>query len=326
MAGFHQVVVEQPNPCDVCGDHLGSGSAARLEPVSGGVVCAPCTLTSSPVAVVADPGVPGRSAQREYERRRRLDQKRVRRALPVSLVVLVLLAVSGYVLVQLVAAVVNANVKTHGVTTARPPFPPPTAHFLGIVVAVVVGAAVGRQMWGRRRSTHAWTVGARGERAVAARLARVPGVIVLHDRRVPGSRANIDHIVIGPSGVFVIDDKVVSGGRVSVERRGPIGNPGPARLYIGGWDRTSFVEHMGKQVEVVQRALWADPEAAGVPVRPLVIILGAQWGLLAQPNYVAGAWVGWPRAAARVVGRHGPLSAGMRQRLAEALMEGLPVA
>jgi len=34
-----------------------------------------------------------------------------------------------------------------------------------------------------------------------------PEVVVLHDRAIPGSRANIDHIGIGPTGVWVIDTK-----------------------------------------------------------------------------------------------------------------------
>jgi hypothetical protein len=35
--------------------------------------------------------------------------------------------------------------------------------------------------------------------------------VVLHDLAVPGSPANIDHLVIGPSGVFVIDSKQWTG-------------------------------------------------------------------------------------------------------------------
>ena len=35
--------------------------------------------------------------------------------------------------------------------------------------------------------------------------------MVLHDLAVPGSPANLDHLVIGPSGVFVIDSKQWTG-------------------------------------------------------------------------------------------------------------------
>jgi hypothetical protein len=33
------------------------------------------------------------------------------------------------------------------------------------------------------------------------------GWVVLHDLAIPGSRTNLDHLVIGPGGVFVIDSK-----------------------------------------------------------------------------------------------------------------------
>ena len=54
----------------------------------------------------------------------------------------------------------------------------------------------------------AWASGAEGEEELAARLARWTadaGVVLLHDRRIPGSSANIDHLAIGPTGVYVID-------------------------------------------------------------------------------------------------------------------------
>ena len=55
--------------------------------------------------------------------------------------------------------------------------------------------------------------GADGESLTAETLAMLPpGWRVLHDVRWPGRRfANIDHIVIGPAGVFVVDSKNWSG-------------------------------------------------------------------------------------------------------------------
>jgi nuclease-like protein len=35
--------------------------------------------------------------------------------------------------------------------------------------------------------------------------------VVFHDLAVPGSPANVDHLVLGPTGVFVIDSKQWSG-------------------------------------------------------------------------------------------------------------------
>ena len=59
-------------------------------------------------------------------------------------------------------------------------------------------------------STVAWAYGANGERALGNLLdpLRDEGLAVLHDRRIPGSKANIDHVVIAPWGVFVVDAKV----------------------------------------------------------------------------------------------------------------------
>ncbi|MFC7725319.1 nuclease-related domain-containing protein [Nocardioides sp. GCM10028917] len=59
------------------------------------------------------------------------------------------------------------------------------------------------------RSAALWEQGAAGEVAVATALAALPaGWVVLHDLAWPGrQRANLDHVVIGPGGVFVVDAK-----------------------------------------------------------------------------------------------------------------------
>ncbi|WP_408898305.1 nuclease-related domain-containing protein [Nocardioides sp. R1-1] len=64
------------------------------------------------------------------------------------------------------------------------------------------------------RSAERWERGAEGERATARVLDRLPADewTVFHDVRWPGRRlANVDHVVIGPPGVFVIDSKNWSG-------------------------------------------------------------------------------------------------------------------
>lgn len=64
------------------------------------------------------------------------------------------------------------------------------------------------------RSAAAWEAGAAGERATGEVLAALDPVewSVLHDVRWPGrARANIDHVVVGLGGVFVIDSKNWSG-------------------------------------------------------------------------------------------------------------------
>jgi hypothetical protein len=64
------------------------------------------------------------------------------------------------------------------------------------------------------RSAEMWERGAEGEAATAAALEELTrrGWTTFHDVRWPGrQRANIDHVAVGPAGVFVIDSKNWSG-------------------------------------------------------------------------------------------------------------------
>ncbi len=89
-----------------------------------------------------------------------------------------------------------------------------------------------------------------------------PEVAVLHDRRIPGSRANIDHIAITPTGVWVIDTKRYKG-RIEVAK--PLF--GAAKLRIGGRDRTKLVAALATQVAIVEPAVASVGLGAAVPVR-----------------------------------------------------------
>jgi len=101
------------------------------------------------------------------------------------------------------------------------------------------------------QSEKAWEDGAIGEEAVAAHLAaRCPDVVVLNDRRMPRSRANIDHIAVAPSGVWVIDAKRYKG---KIEVRKPLF--GDAKLMIRGRDQTKLVEGLKRQVDAVRAGL-----------------------------------------------------------------------
>jgi len=122
------------------------------------------------------------------------------------------------------------------------------------------------QKWGRLagvakflsedpQSTTAWAKGSEGERRLAAHLLSALGerAVLLHDRNVPRTRSNIDHLAIAPSGVWVIDAKNYTG---MVERR-DIGGwlKSDLRIYVGGRDRTKVADGMGWQVDAVNDAL-----------------------------------------------------------------------
>jgi Nuclease-related domain len=86
----------------------------------------------------------------------------------------------------------------------------PYGGLVGLAVAALVGW---RLRFRPSEQARTWQRGATGERRTARLLDRLTrdGYVVFHDLAVPGSPANVDHLVIGPSGVFVIDSKQWSG-------------------------------------------------------------------------------------------------------------------
>jgi hypothetical protein len=148
------------------------------------------------------------------------------------------------------------------------------------------------------QSTRAWAVGAEGERKLGAGLDQfVPGLgTTLHDRRIPGTRANIDHIVVVPAGVFVVDAKNYRG---KVEKR-DVGGwfRRDERLYVGGRDRSGLVEGVRKQVTAVRESL-DEAASSHVLTTGLLCFVDSDWPLLARPIQIDDVVALWPRALAK---------------------------
>jgi len=150
---------------------------------------------------------------------------------------------------------------------------------------------------GERQSTTAWRSGAQGERVVGQALDALvdQDVVVLHDRRIPGSRANIDHLVVTRAGVWVVDAKRYQGRRPRLEVEGGLFRPRVEKLRVGGGDRTKLVEGVLGQVARVQQVLGA------VPVRGVLCFVDADWPLLGGSFSVRDVEVCWPKRLGRVV-------------------------
>ena len=114
-----------------------------------------------------------------------------------------------------------------------------------------------------------WATGAEGERKTERALRKLAksGWIVLHD--LPGRRGNIDHVVVGPPGLFVLDSKAPSG---ALEVRG--GRLVADRLGI---DALRYTRDFGGRVAGTAHELWIDlgGRRAGIPrVRGVAVVWG----------------------------------------------------
>ena len=142
-------------------------------------------------------------------------------------------------------------------------------------------------------STKVWDQGAVGEERVGAWLeaARARGIEVLHDRAVPRSTANIDHLVIAPSGIWIVDAKRYLSGKL--ERRDVGGwRKTDWRLFVGSRDQTKLVTGVEKQVDLVRSAL-AGTDFADVPVHGALCFVEIELGWFPKPFKVRDVHVTW---------------------------------
>ncbi len=147
-------------------------------------------------------------------------------------------------------------------------------------------------------STTVWGVGATGEELLGAGFDRLSerGVRMLHDRRIPGTKANIDHIAVTPSGIYVIDAKRYRGRRPHLQVEGGLLRVRTEKLLVGSRDCTKLVTGIHKQVAWVSRAV--DYLAAGRTAPPVVGVLcfvDADWPLIGGSFTVDGVLVEWPK-------------------------------
>jgi hypothetical protein len=157
-----------------------------------------------------------------------------------------------------------------------------------------------RNKWGRlggiavalsdeKRSTKAWAVGAVGEERLGSRLDSLASrsIAVLHDRRIPGTKANIDHIAITQAGIWVIDAKRYKG-RPALMIEGGITRPRVEKLVVGRRDCTKLVEGVLKQVGLVREAV------RSLPVTGALCLVEADWPLVGGSFSTQGVRVLWP--------------------------------
>ena len=95
----------------------------------------------------------------------------------------------------------------------------------------------------------------------------------LHHRVARADLPAIDHLVVAPTGVWVIAREHVHCARVTVRGR----LSGRTSLRIGSRDRTALVDALDHQVTAVRAALYDFPDA---PVQAALCLPGAEFPLL----------------------------------------------
>jgi Nuclease-related domain len=194
------------------------------------------------VRVRATVGRPGGSAQARWRQLRAVEWTAWIRTLPWRVAVILGIGAGGGIL--------------GGLLVSR----------LGLVLGGLAAVVAG---WGLRfrpsPDAVAWRRGAAGERRTAQLLGPLErhGWAVLHDLAVPHSQANIDHLVIGPGGVFVIDSKQYRG-RLQLDPSG--------RLWHGRYPLAPTLKAVSFEADQAAVVL-PDP---GVVVVPIMAVHGTQ--------------------------------------------------
>ncbi len=148
-----------------------------------------------------------------------------------------------------------------------------------------VGGSSALRLDARHRGDN-YLKGAQGEYLMGTYLAAelAPGTRVLTDRKVPGvSPANVDHIVVATSGVWVIDSKKWAG---EIQYRSPrMPSTDPRRyLHIDGIDRTDVIAKIYRLVIPIAQII-GDPT---VPRFPVMAFIEPTWGLRESVHFRRG--------------------------------------
>lgn len=196
-----------------------------------------------------------------------MDRARARRNLPRLLLFVAAAPVVGYFGVRVGADILDGQFRSvassavDGGVETGPMFDSGLVHQVGLVAAFalfLMTASTARKSMGARPSTEAWRIGAEGERLTARALQELSASYrVQHDLAMPGSKANIDHVVTGPTGVFTVETKNYKSG-VTITN---------GRVFGSGRSLDHVVQQARRQAAVIA-------EKTGTSVTPIVCVHG----------------------------------------------------
>lgn len=173
-----------------------------------------------------------------------------------------------------------------------------------------------------------WEKGAVGEEKFGALLDELSSasdgrVLVLHDRRIPRSKANIDHVAVTPTGIWVVDAKRYTGKVDCADRGGWLRSD--IRLTVGGRDRSKVVRGVHTQLGHIASALTGST-FEGVPTHGALCFIDADWGWFAKPFAVGGVLVSWGKKLRERLVADGPVDEATRTAVHRYLAASFPPA
>jgi hypothetical protein len=182
----------------------------------------------------------GGSAQAEYERRAARHAEDLRQRRPRILAAGFAIAIAGVAVVIFVGP------------------------WYGVIVLMLDLILLMSVLFTTPNSITAWQTGAAGEMKTGRLLEplEAEGFRILHDRKIPRSRANIDHVVIGPPGIFVLETKSYSG---SLQIRGD-------EVFVAGRRKNGWVDEVGREAAAVTGALADELVTHSWTVTPVIVV------------------------------------------------------
>ena len=147
-----------------------------------------------------------------------------------------------------------------------------TAILVGWPVALIaVGLILSAGALFSHRISPAFSPAARASsarRRTRRRLARLgaAGYLTLHDRAIPGTDQVIDHLVVGPAGIYAVDSEIW-------DRRLPVRATRGGKLFHGPRDQAARLDHARLEAGQAAQLIGA---ALGQPItaRPAMVIYG----------------------------------------------------
>jgi nuclease-like protein len=137
-------------------------------------------------------------------------------------------------------------------------------------------------------------------------------VTLLHDRRIPASRAHIDHIAVGRGGIVVIGSHRWEG---TPRVRG-------AHLMVAGRNRTKIVHSIERQAAIVSEVLEGTPYE-GAKVEAALCWVNYSERPLSRTMQIGGVVIDAPKKIARLAARPGRWSVADIDQVAAILAERL---